>query len=125
MRQMRQYNFRSHPPKHQTHSQTEQRQMILRQDVGVRAPEPGHGAAGEDGHGRPFEEEGQHGLVARFARAVDVVDAGGEVGDAEGAEDDGDPEVADCGFVFEVGVQDWEGFDEGGLPDLWAVDAGD
>ena len=61
----------------------------------MRGVEPSSCGSYEDEDGCPFEEDGGDGEVLCAAGFDHVEDAGGEVGDEEGDEDRGDPEVDD------------------------------
>ena len=119
---MRQDHLRRHAAEDEGHGKTEEAEMILAQESGVRGPEPGRESAAEEEHRRPLEENGGDGEVLRSAGFDDIEDAGREVGNGEGDEENCGKEVFDAEGAEDVVVADEGG--DGLVPDLGAVEAG-
>ena len=86
-------DFGCHAAEDEGHGQAEEDQSVLAHQGRVGGVEPRADGRGVDGDGRPFQEDGGHGKAVRAAGLDDVVDASGQVGDEEGAEDERDPEI--------------------------------
>lgn len=108
------------------HGQAEEDEVVLLHEGAVWGVDPGADTQGEDGHGRPLGEDGQHGQTLLAASAGDVVEAEGNVADEEGQQDQADPYVAEGGLAkhgSEAGQSIAQGGGEGQRPDVRAPDA--
>ena len=85
--------FGSHAAEDEGHGEAEEDQSVFAHEGRMGGVEPRANGGGVDGDGGPFEEDGGHGEVLLAASFDDVVDAGREMGDEEGAEYEWDPEI--------------------------------
>ena len=99
-------DFGSHAAEDEGHGEGEEDESVLAHESRVGGVEPRADGGGVDGDGAPFQEDGGHGKALLPTSLDDVVHAGWEVGDEEGAEYDGDPEIDDGMLADDVGVAD-------------------
>lgn len=93
-RQMGKDHLGRHPPKDKRHGQTEEDEVVLASQSRVRRVQPSSNRERVDGHGRPFEEDGQDRQLVSSPSLDDIVNAERDMANHEGSNDDQDPNVA-------------------------------
>lgn len=129
-RQVGEDHLGGHAAEDERHGQAEQHEVVLTPQRRVRAVQPRPDRERVHRHGRPLEEDGEHGLPPRPPRPHHVQHAERHVPEHERADDDGDPGVADGVFSDEVGVPEQVlgpagELDDGARPDVRAENTGE
>lgn len=93
-RQMGKDHLGRHAPKDKRHGQAEEDEVVLAPQSCVRRVQPSSNRERVDGHGCPFEEDGQNWQLVAPPSLDDIVNAEGNMANHEGSNDDQDPNVA-------------------------------
>lgn len=93
--------------------------MVILEQVRVRRSKPSHGACDENDNGRPLVDGRGKRLVSGPPCSCDIDNAGWEMCDEEGEEDDGYPKLFQ-GNVTNLCFVGWKEVNKRSRPNLWA-----